>query len=399
LFVFFQLFRHGDRSPIDIYPKDKFKTDQWPMGLGELTKLGRREAYHLGEFFQQRYKERLKVEKDFKPNSPEFFIRSTEKSRSKLSAVYFMAGFYGEDFSNVMKKEKEVQTKYNVPFVPQKQDQLLSKATCPKADKLLQDWKSTSREYKKFMKHNADLFKLMVYTGWSDHEQMNLVIDDIYIERRHNFSKPDWVENNIGPLTEYFDDSKKFLSPTPQLLKINTGPLMSKLIKEIEDKIHKESQKKMIAFSAHDSTIINFLLGLQSFNNRQPPYSSAVIIELYQNQKMFYVNILYHNDSKTEPYHFTIPGCKHNETCAWEVLKEHAQKIAISTQERELFCGSAVKSGSLILSDNIIPVAVVIVIVVCAVLSIIMYRLYRRCRRPVGDPMMYRPLALGDVDD
>jgi hypothetical protein len=34
----FQLYRHGDRSPVRIYPKDPHGATAWPEGLGELTK-------------------------------------------------------------------------------------------------------------------------------------------------------------------------------------------------------------------------------------------------------------------------------------------------------------------------------------------------------------------------
>jgi lysosomal acid phosphatase len=35
----FQLYRHGDRSPVRIYPKDPHDATAWPEGLGELTNV------------------------------------------------------------------------------------------------------------------------------------------------------------------------------------------------------------------------------------------------------------------------------------------------------------------------------------------------------------------------
>lgn len=38
-FSFFQIYRHGDRTPIEPYPTDPYKKDHWPEGLGQLTKV------------------------------------------------------------------------------------------------------------------------------------------------------------------------------------------------------------------------------------------------------------------------------------------------------------------------------------------------------------------------
>lgn len=43
IFVKFQIFRHGDRTPVDtshIYPNDPYKhSNQWPAPWGELTNV------------------------------------------------------------------------------------------------------------------------------------------------------------------------------------------------------------------------------------------------------------------------------------------------------------------------------------------------------------------------
>ena len=38
-YMSFQLYRHGDRSPVRIYPKDPHDATAWPEGLGELTNV------------------------------------------------------------------------------------------------------------------------------------------------------------------------------------------------------------------------------------------------------------------------------------------------------------------------------------------------------------------------
>ena len=48
-FIFFQLYRHGDRSPIESFPTDPNRNASiWPDGYGQLTKVGLSEG-HLHE--------------------------------------------------------------------------------------------------------------------------------------------------------------------------------------------------------------------------------------------------------------------------------------------------------------------------------------------------------------
>jgi hypothetical protein len=68
------LHRHGDRAPLDQLnvPDDVFR-EQWPYGPGELTPLGMKQLFNLGEQLRERYvgkvtqKERNKRKKKSKP--------------------------------------------------------------------------------------------------------------------------------------------------------------------------------------------------------------------------------------------------------------------------------------------------------------------------------------------
>lgn len=37
---FFQLYRHGDRSPVKAYPQDPYQESAWPQGFGQLSQVG-----------------------------------------------------------------------------------------------------------------------------------------------------------------------------------------------------------------------------------------------------------------------------------------------------------------------------------------------------------------------
>ena len=67
----FQLYRHGDRTPVTTFPLDPVKPDEWPNGylillrrhsfhlnsfsFGQLTKAGIEQQHRLGAYIRHRY--------------------------------------------------------------------------------------------------------------------------------------------------------------------------------------------------------------------------------------------------------------------------------------------------------------------------------------------------------
>eukprot|EP00058_Branchiostoma_floridae_P022604 XP_002608094.1 hypothetical protein BRAFLDRAFT_91428 [Branchiostoma floridae] len=49
------LYRHGDRTPYDVYGNDTNTEDTWPQGFMQLTRVGIQQQYELGQFLRSRY--------------------------------------------------------------------------------------------------------------------------------------------------------------------------------------------------------------------------------------------------------------------------------------------------------------------------------------------------------
>lgn len=50
------IFRHGDRTPVETYPTDPWQNQSyWPVKFGELTNIGKRQHYALGQWLRERY--------------------------------------------------------------------------------------------------------------------------------------------------------------------------------------------------------------------------------------------------------------------------------------------------------------------------------------------------------
>uniref|UniRef100_A0A8C6Y2T1 acid phosphatase n=1 Tax=Naja naja TaxID=35670 RepID=A0A8C6Y2T1_NAJNA len=87
---FYQLYRHGDRSPLSSFPKNSVKEDAWPRGYGQLTKTGIQQAYNLGQWLKDRYKNFLSP--SYKPK--EIYVQSTDYDRTIMSAEVVLAGLF-----------------------------------------------------------------------------------------------------------------------------------------------------------------------------------------------------------------------------------------------------------------------------------------------------------------
>ncbi|CAF3901339.1 unnamed protein product [Rotaria sp. Silwood2] len=55
------IYRHGDRSPIGLYPTSNSSPSYWPNGLGQLTHRGQVQQIRLGQYLRERYSELLNL--------------------------------------------------------------------------------------------------------------------------------------------------------------------------------------------------------------------------------------------------------------------------------------------------------------------------------------------------
>jgi len=60
----------------------------------------------------------------------------------------------------------------------------------------------------------------------------------------------------------------------------------------------------------HDSTVVAFLSAMRVFNNLAPPYTSSVLVELFNASGQFFVEVWYRNNSAAdaELLQMIIPG-------------------------------------------------------------------------------------------
>ncbi|KAJ8975475.1 hypothetical protein NQ317_019803 [Molorchus minor] len=187
------LYRHGDRAPTKLYPKDPYNNASlyWPEGLGELTNVGLQHQFELGKWLRKRYSNFLP--ETFSPNN--IYVQSTDKDRTLMSAAVNLAGLYPPTNTEVWNKNI-VWRPIPIHTVPEGDDAVLAmKKACPKYD-LLYEELLNSTFFRIVDEKNRQLYEyLSEKTGWNitTIRQIETIYSTLLIEQQYNLTLPPWT--------------------------------------------------------------------------------------------------------------------------------------------------------------------------------------------------------------
>ncbi|KAK2856792.1 hypothetical protein Q5P01_005527 [Channa striata] len=312
------LFRHGDRTPVFVYPTDPYKEEDWLQGFGQLSQEGMRQQYELGQFLRKRYAGYLS--KFYNRN--EVLVLSTDYDRTLMSAQASLAGLYPPSGWQVFMKGLRWQP-IPVHALPKSQEKLLlyPLKDCPRYHELMNETHHTE-EFLSFTathKNFIDLVRNKAGFNTTDLNYVWGVQDTLLCQSLHNMSLPAWVTPDV---MEKLNTVKDFaleilfgVHKRQEKSRLQTGILLGEIVKNLSKMaVPEPSQKlKMMMLSSHDTTLAAIQISMNVFNGKQPPYSSCQIFELYREANGSYsVSIFYRNDSTVEPYPQQLPGCSVN---------------------------------------------------------------------------------------
>ncbi|KAL4228068.1 mitochondrial acyl carrier protein [Mactra antiquata] len=307
------LYRHGDRSPTHSYKNDIYQESDWPQGYGQLSKKGKKQEYELGKFLKERY-----VDSGFLApiyQRDEIYVRSTAYDRTLMSANCVLAALFPPIDETQTWNDDIPWQPIPIHTVPVEEDSLLVMNTsCPAFNEAQNEFLQQSPVMNETMAANADLY---VYISDNSGEPntwygIQNVLDPIYCQSvSDGYNLPDWVYpqimNSINELSDIYAGSLI----SPQYAYLRGGPLVSEMMQHmINTSINDTLPSKMFMYSAHDTTVVHFLITLGVYNYRKPPYSACVMVELHELQPGdFQVLILYRNNTEEDPYPLKLPSC------------------------------------------------------------------------------------------
>ncbi|XP_014256189.1 prostatic acid phosphatase-like [Cimex lectularius] len=322
------LFRHGDRTPTETYPKDPYRNISfWPVDWGQLTNLGKLHHYQLGQWFRRRYNHLFPEDKfDHKT----IFVRSTDVDRTLMSAAANAAGMYplGPDdhWYNINWQPIPIHS------TPESLDKILAmKAPCKKYDFIFEKFKH-SKSMKEINSKYKPIFDYVARNTGSkikDPYDIENIYSTLHIESLANFTLPEWTKKVFPDMLKEITGIA-FAVPTyiTKLKRLKGGPLMKEMLNNMHDKLNVKDPlaRNISVYSGHDITLAYLLNTLGVFNFLPPPFTSSVMVELRKTANQSLVTIFYKNlTGDVEPYLLTVPGC--DEACPLDKLTQLMQPL------------------------------------------------------------------------
>lgn len=385
------VFRHGDRTPIDPYPKDPWNNRKyWPVKFGQLTYKGVGQQFATGQYFRKRYEKLLSDQYD----PDEIRVVSTEVDRTIMSAEANLAGLFpakGIAIWNSTFKWNPVP----VHYLPREEDAVLAMTKkCLAYDREL-EYFFASNDYQLKLKSLKGLMSFLTQnTGKyiKDFFDLEYIYNTLFIEQLYNFTLPSWTADVFpDKMTEAALYSFIIPTATPKLAYLKVGPFMKVLTDDMKNAIQDpKSALKMKMYSAHDNTIVNILNAMGLYQPHFPSYTATIHFELVYDAatEQHSVRVLYRGSSElVEPVVLEIPDC--GAICPIDSFLEHYYKLILNNWEYE--CN---KKEFTILTNICLGLSIFMLIVLVHVFVFHLRRI--RCpvvrqRRVVPKPPEYEP--------
>lgn len=289
---------------------------------GELTILGKMQAFELGKDLRQRYCDEL----GFLPaeySQGDISAHTTNMARTVQTLTGVVSGLYPDvpDSSPLQVTtvgDHEEFMYANSAGCPQLK--LLMKENRKGVQELLRE----SEEFKRLSKEIEERSDGAVTPPFNVID----LYDAFTAVRSHGKKLPEWMDLKLYADIEALAVRRINLLFNPNsahladVLHLGMGRLLQELVQNMESCITGSSSEKLHLFSGHDTTVVPLLAAFGMELDHWPPYASHVELELWQcpsdsNTSAYYVRVVYNGDE------VTWPGLAAGEMCDLGHLTEY----------------------------------------------------------------------------
>ncbi|XP_034942518.1 venom acid phosphatase Acph-1-like [Chelonus insularis] len=308
------VFRHGDRVPDsgrESYPNDPYKNDSYyPLIHGELNNSGKQHEFNLGIQLRKEYDDFLG---DIYYHR-DVFARSTDYRRTKMSLQLVLSGLYPPKKTQIWNPYLNWQPTITT-YVHGDYDNLLIPEECPQFLKELEtvqklpEIQQKLKDFGPLLKNLTNLTGKLINTSTDMYDLYN----SLSAQKSMGLELPRWAEDMIpdGPLLDGILFNYKIVHYNEKLLRLNGGMILRHLVENMKNIQQNKKTPKVHLLSGHETNVVAILNTLKVFKPHVPEYSSAVVVELLQNNTSYFVKIRYYKGipSESELEDLKIPGC------------------------------------------------------------------------------------------
>lgn len=335
--------RHGDRTPLNMAPKDKYNNiSYWPEGFGNLNNAGRDRMYRLGQFIRRRYDHFLS------DNIREVYSRSSDVDRCIESSQAVLAGMYPPT-DRFRWNPDLLWTPAPVHSVPPPDDYLLNDAGRKYVTEVINEIHivQSSEAVKKLYEESAKERELLERELGYEYDmfyKFKCTYSTLDIEERNGLEMPAWYTPQLKEKLYRYAGIAFGLAGggTEKLKKMRCGHLLDDLIMRMEmapigeprtnelSDFHQPTNapsetddRKAVHYSTHDSIMASFLeaLNVNTPMPVPPGFGATFFIELYVDTNELglpiserYLRLFYMDDTDSEkPIEKKLPDFLLNE--------------------------------------------------------------------------------------
>ncbi|KAI9478618.1 MAG: histidine phosphatase superfamily [Benjaminiella poitrasii] len=272
---------------------------------GQLTNLGRYRMNILGERIRDFYIKKLQFLPDVY-DQESIYVRSTEYNRTQESVQQLVAGgLYpeGKRPDNFMLKLHVRDPRDDLMFPNPNcyRLRMLAKEFNRSVSNMCQDkFEALSKRFKNYVEH----------ISLDSHPSANGVLDTLIAAKVHGYKLPKDIDDEKllreleeVVVKEWFHGNMV----SEEVRRLSLGRLMGEIRDRMINKIDnaQEEKLKLAIYSGHDTTVAPLLIILNAFDDRWPPFGSAILFELFKQKETneHFVRVKY--NEKT----LKLPGC------------------------------------------------------------------------------------------
>ncbi|XP_046492662.1 venom acid phosphatase Acph-1-like [Neodiprion pinetum] len=327
------LFRHGERTPLskELYPNDIYNIstyDEW--GLGQLTNTGKMREYQMGMVLKDRYKDLLGptyVHSDV-------YALSSNFDRTKMSLQLVLAALFPPSANQVWNPDLPWMP-IPIHSVPQSIDILFRAHECPKFQQVYSRIERLPHFQEQFAIHKNFFEFLSEKTGLNITDPVPIyeIQGLLAAQKGMNLTLPEWctqaVFDHMSELAVLYYHMRSY---TPEIKRLESGPLVKKFIDNMRLDRTQEKPRKIYLYSGHEITVSAFLKAHGILEPKIPLFGTAVMVELLQNKSgKRFIRMMLWTGVTEQLKTLRLPGCR--SICPIEKYLELTREIIPSQEE------------------------------------------------------------------